>query len=414
LSGAGTGTSHAAIGGSPRPLRIAIVCYPTVGGSGILASQLGQQLAARGHEIHFVSYDKPFRLEQVSRLPGPGRIVFHPVAVNKYDLFRYPDYTLPLSVALAEVARERDLDIIHAHYAVPHAVAAYLARQMLGSAGEPGHGAGARPSRPRIVTTLHGTDTTLIGRDPGYQPIIRHALDWSDGVTAVSRFLRDETRGVLAVTRDIRVIHNFFAPVPPSRSRQEMRATLGVENAVVVLHMSNLRSGKRIEDLLRVIAASRHPERVRLLVLAGGDFAPYRPLVAQLGLEARVIVKPPVPDVENYLNAADLALYTSDYESFGLSVLESMFHGHPVLATAAGGVPEVVADGETGYLIAPGDIDTFARRLDRLVEDPEASRAMGERGRARATELFSANRIVGEYLDFYRQVLDGRRDGREA
>jgi glycosyltransferase involved in cell wall biosynthesis len=163
-----------------------------------------------------------------------------------------------------------------------------------------------------------------------------------------------------------------------------------------------------------VIAAWRHPERVRLLVLAGGDFAPYRPLVAQLGLEARVIVKPPVPDVENYLNAADLALYTSDYESFGLSVLESMFHGHPVLATAAGGVPEVVADGETGYLIAPGDIDTFARRLDRLIEDPEASRAMGERGRARARELFSADRIVGEYLDFYRQVLDGRRDGREA
>lgn len=379
-----------------RPLRIAMVCYPTVGGSGILASQLGQQLAARGHEIHFVSYDKPFRLDQVSRLPGPGRIAFHPVAVNEYDLFRYPDYTLPLSVTLAEVARARDLDVIHAHYAVPHAVAAYLARQML------------LPGRaPRIVTTLHGTDTTLIGRDPGYQPIIRHALDWSDGVTAVSRFLRDETRGVLAVSRDIRVIHNFFAPVPPTRSRQEMRRTLGVENDVVVLHMSNLRPGKRIEDLLRVVAASRHPQRVRLLILAGGDFAPYRPLVAKLGLESRVIVKPPVPDVENYLNAADVALYTSDYESFGLSVLESMFHGQPVLATAAGGVPEVVADGETGWLVEPGDIGTFARRLDALVEDPEGGRAMGERGRARAQELFSAERIVGEYLDYYRQVLEG-------
>jgi N-acetyl-alpha-D-glucosaminyl L-malate synthase BshA len=379
-----------------RPLRIAMVCYPTVGGSGILASQLGQQLATRGHEIHFVSYDKPFRLDQVSRLPGPGRIAFHPVAVNEYDLFRYPDYTLPLSVTLAEVARARDLDVIHAHYAVPHAVAAYLARQML------------LPGRaPRIVTTLHGTDTTLIGRDPGYQPIIRHALDWSDGVTAVSRFLRDETRGVLAVSRDIRVIHNFFAPVPPTRSRQEMRRTLGVENDVVVLHMSNLRPGKRIEDLLRVVAASRHPQRVRLLILAGGDFAPYRPLVAKLGLESRVIVKPPVPDVENYLNAADVALYTSDYESFGLSVLESMFHGQPVLATAAGGVPEVVADGETGWLVEPGDIGTFARRLDALVEDPEGGRAMGERGRARAQELFSAERIVGEYLDYYRQVLEG-------
>ena len=390
-----------------RPLRIAMICYPSVGGSGILASQLGQQLAARGHEVHFVSYGKPFRLEQVSRVPGPGRIAFHPVAVNEYDLFRYPDYTLPLSVTLAEIARERDLDILHAHYVVPHAVAAYLARQMLGSAG-PGRRSGARPPRPRIVTTLHGTDTTLIGRDPGYQPIIRHALDWSDGVTAVSRFLRDETRGVLAVTRDIRVIHNFFAPVPPTRSRQEMRSALGVDNAVVVLHMSNLRAGKRIEDLLRVIAASRHPQRVRLLVLAGGDFAPFRPLVAELGLESRVIVKPPVPDVENYLNAADVALYTSDYESFGLSILESMFHGHPVLATAAGGVPEVVADGETGYLVPPGDVDTFARRLDRLIEEPDGSRAMGERGRARARELFSAEKIVGEYLDFYEQVLNDR------
>jgi N-acetyl-alpha-D-glucosaminyl L-malate synthase BshA len=373
-----------------------MVCYPTVGGSGILASQLGQQLAARGHEIHFVSYDKPFRLEQVSRVPGPGRVVFHPVAVNEYDLFRYPDYTLPLSVTLSEIARERDLDIIHAHYAVPHAVAAYLARQML---------AGRRT--PRIVTTLHGTDTTLIGRDPGYQPIIRHALDWSDGVTAVSRFLRDETRGVLAVTRDIRVIHNFFAPVAPSRPRQEMRAQLGVVNDVVVLHMSNLRPGKRVEDLLRVVAASRHPGRLRLLVLAGGDFAPYRALVGKLGLESRVIVKPQVADVENYLNAADLALYTSDYESFGLSVLESMFHGQPVLATAAGGVPEVVVDGETGYLVPVGDIDGFARRLDALIEDPDRARGMGERGRARARELFSAERIVGEYLDYYEHVLEG-------
>ena len=359
-----------------------------MGGSGILATQLGQQLAARGHQVHFVSYGMPFRLDATA-----PNIFFHEVGVSEYELFRYADYTLPLSVKLAQVSRQFDLDLIHAHYAVPHAVAAYLAQQMIG------------PKAPRLITTLHGTDTTLIGQDPGYQPVIRYALENSAGVTAVSAFLRDETTRTFQVTRAIRVIHNFFAPAPPTRQREQVRRELGVGDEILAIHMSNLRQGKRIGDLLRVIAASRRPDRVRLLILAGGDFAPYRPLVDELGIAARVIVMQSVPDIENYLNAADVGLYTSDYESFGLSILESMFHRHPVLATRAGGVPEVVVDGETGYLAAVGDIAAFAARLDAIAADPERGRPMGERGCQRAQSLFSAGKITEEYLDCYRQAL---------
>jgi len=369
-------------------LRLAITCYPTVGGSGILASQLGEQLARRGHQVHFVSYGKPFRLAA-----STPNVFFHPVAINEYDLFRYPDYTLPLSVKLAEISRAFRLDLIHAHYAVPHAVAALLARQMLGR------------DAPLLITTLHGTDTTLMGQDPNYQPVIRHAIEESSEVTAVSVFLRDETRRIFGVGRDIRVIHNFFAPLAPSRTRRQVRETLGIGDDFLVIHMSNLRAGKRIDHLLRVIAASRHRDRLRLLILAGGDFTPFRPLAAELGIESRLTVLPSVSDIENYLNAADAGLYTSDHESFGLSILESMFHRHPVLATRAGGVPEVVVDGETGFLLPPADIAGFAERLDAIVEDPGRYRKMGERAGERARALFSAERIVGEYVALYRRVL---------
>jgi N-acetyl-alpha-D-glucosaminyl L-malate synthase BshA len=361
-----------------------------MGGSGILASQLGQQLAARGHQVHFVAYGMPVRLDA-----SAPNIFFHPVEINEYDLFRYPDYTLPLSVKLAEVSRAFDLDLIHAHYAVPHAVAAYLAQQMLGDAS------------PRLITTLHGTDTTLMGKDPNYQPVVRHAIEHSSGVTAVSAFLREETMRTFDVTHEIRVIHNFFAPVAPTRGREQVRAELGVGDELLAIHMSNLRPVKRIDHLLRVVAASRRRDRVRLLILAAGDFAPYRPQLEELGIASRVIVMQSVLDVENYLNAADLGLYTSEHESFGLSILESMFHRHPVLAARAGGVPEVVADGETGFLEEVGDIEALAGRLDTIAEDPERCRPMGERGYERARKLFSADRITGEYLDFYGRIIEG-------
>src|SRR5208282_595873 len=203
-------------------MRIGITCYPSVGGSGILASSLGEELAGRGHEIHFISYARPFRLPAQRE-----RVHFHPVVVNDYDLFKYPDYTLPLSVKMAEVSRDQKLEVLHVHYAVPHATAALLARSMLSPADQ-----------PRVITTLHGTDATLLGHDAGYRPAIRHALDCSDAVTTVSHFLGREARRLLGFERPLEVIHNFFEPRPPRRSREQVRAELGLRDEALIFHAS--------------------------------------------------------------------------------------------------------------------------------------------------------------------------------
>src|SRR5262249_9431588 len=218
-------------------LRIGITCYPSVGGSGVLATALGEELAARGHDVHFIAYERPFRLPA-----DAPRLHFHPVSINEYGLFRFPDYTLPLSVRMAEVSRDHRLDVLHVHYAVPHATAAILARAML-----------APEQRPRVVTTLHGTDTTLLGQDAGYAPAIRHALTSSNAVTAVSQSLRHEPERVLDFDGPIEVIHNFFAPRPPSRSPEAVRRELGLGDELVVVHSSNLRPGKRVDLLLETV-----------------------------------------------------------------------------------------------------------------------------------------------------------------
>ena len=260
-----------------RALNIGITCYPSVGGSGILASALGEQLARRGHQVHFISYERPFRIP-----PDATHLTFHPVVINDYGLFRYPDYTLPLSVKMAEVSRDYQLDILHVHYAVPHATAAILARSMLPPA-----------QQPRVVTTLHGTDTTLLGYDPGYRPAIRHALTCSDAVTTVSEFLKQETQKVLGFDGPIEVIHNFFAPRAPQRSREEIRHELGLRNEVMVLHSSNLRPLKRIDLLLETVALVRPRNSFKLVIFAGGDFSPFASDVRRLGLSDRVIVARP-------------------------------------------------------------------------------------------------------------------------
>ncbi len=372
-----------------RPLRVGITCYPSVGGSGILASALGEELARRGHAVHFISYERPFRLSAAT----PG-IHFHPVVINDYELFRYPDYTLPLSVRMAEVAREHGLDILHVHYAVPHATAAILARAMAG----PG-----RP--PRVVTTLHGTDTTLLGRDPGYGPAIRHALQQSDAVTTVSAWLRDETRRLLAVDRPIDVIPNFFAPRPVTRSRAEVRAELRVGEEPLLVHLSNLRPLKRFDLLLEALALVPAGRPWKLLVLAGGDFQPYVPLVRRLGLEARVVVRANVFDVEDFLQAADLGLFTSESESFCLGVLEAMWFGCPSVSTAVGGIPEVVQDGRSGLLVAASGAEPLAAAVTTLLEDGERRRRLGEAARRRAETVFSAAAVVPKYEALYRRVL---------
>jgi N-acetyl-alpha-D-glucosaminyl L-malate synthase BshA len=374
--------------GNGRPLKIGITCYPSVGGSGILASALGEELARRGHEAHFISYERPFRLPA-----NAPRLFFHPVVINDYGLFKYPDYTLPLSVKMAEVSRDHGLDVLHVHYAVPHATAAILAKSMLPEA-----------DRPRVVTTLHGTDTTLLGRDAGYGPAIRHALDRSDAVTTVSRYLLEETRELLGVDRPIDVIHNFFEPRPAGRPREDVRRELGIAGEAMLLHASNLRPPKRIDVLLESVARIRPRDSFKLVILAGADFAPFAGEVRRLGLADRVIVRESVSDIEDYLQAADIGLFTSEMESFCLSILEAMCFSCPSVATAVGGIPEVVESGRSGLLVAPGDPDAVARGVESLIRDPGLRAALGAAARSRARELFSADVIVSRYEQLYRRT----------
>jgi N-acetyl-alpha-D-glucosaminyl L-malate synthase BshA len=369
-------------------MNIGITCYPSVGGSGILASALGEDLARRGHEVHFISYERPFRLP----LQAP-RLYFHPVGINDYGLFKYPDYTLPLSVRMAEVSREHRLDVLHVHYAVPHATAAILAQSML-----------PREQRPRLVTTLHGTDTTLLGRDPGYGPAITHALGASDAVTAVSEFLAHETRKLLAVERPIDVIHNFFEPRAPRRSPKEVRKELGVENQVVILHSSNLRPLKRIDLLLEAAARIQPRDSFKLVILAGASFAPFAADVRMLGLEDRIVVLQTVNHIEDYLQVADVGLYTSDTESFCLSILEGMCFACPSVATRVGGIPEVVEDQVSGVLTAPGEPEAIARAVQELIQNPDRRAQLGRAAQQRARAHFSADVIVPQYEALYRRT----------
>ena len=375
---------------SERPLKIGITCYPSVGGSGILASALGDELAHRGHEIHFISYERPFRIAV-----DASHVFFHPVVVNDYDLFKYPDYTLPLSVKMAEVSRDFSLDVLHVHYAVPHATAAILALEML-----------PPERRPKLITTLHGTDTTLLGADPGYGPAVRHALVRSDAVTAVSRFLEGETHRVLGPDCPIEVIHNFFSPRPVTRPRDAIRRELGLaDHEALLVHLSNLRPVKRIDRLLETAALIRPRESFKLLILAGGDFTPFQEQVRSLGLDDRLIIRRNVFEIEDYLNAADLGLFTSDSESFCLSILEAMAFGVPSVTTAIGGIPEVVDHNSTGILVpsaAPADL---ARAVESLIADATHRAALGRAAREKARTAFSANTIVTRYEALYRHII---------
>jgi len=372
-------------------MKIGITCYPSVGGSGILATALGVELAERGHEVHFISYERPFRLPE--NMP---RLHFHPVVINDYDLFKYPDYTLPLSVKMAEVSCQHQLDVLHVHYAVPHATAAILARAMLPPA-----------QQPHVVTTLHGTDTTLLGRDPGYGPAIHHALTHSDAVTTVSGFLKNETQRVLGFAEPIEVIHNFFVPRSPKRSREEVRRELGLKDEVLLFHSSNLRPLKRIDLLLETVARIRPRESFKLVILAGGDFTPFAGEVRRLGLEDRVIVREKVADIEDYLQAADLGLFLSDTESFCLSILEAMCFGCPSVARRVGGIPEVITDGMTGRLVDSSNADEIARAVEGLMADRTGRLALGQAAQASARKLFSAEAIVPRYENLYQRVCAG-------
>ncbi|MDQ8194171.1 N-acetyl-alpha-D-glucosaminyl L-malate synthase BshA [Coraliomargarita sp. SDUM461004] len=371
-------------------LKIGMVCYPSIGGSGIVATELGMLLAAAGHEIHFISYERPVRLKCGENL------FYHPVVVNEYSLFKYPDYTLPLSVRIMEVCAEHQLDVLHVHYAVPHATGALLAKQMLG------------PDKkcPVILTTLHGTDTNLLGKDPHYRPIIKYSIENSDGVSTVSESLKVQTIETFGIQHSIKVIPNFYAPATVKPSREEVRQELQVTEAEhLLLHMSNARPGKRVIDVLKAVARLNNRSRVKLLILAGGDFEPYEAEVMRLDLQDRVIVIKDVKDIEPYLNACDLGLYASEAESFGLSILETLAHGKPVVATDVGGIPEVVQDGRTGLLVPPHSPEALADAIDQLIDHPEQMTAMGQAAAEDAKARFAPPVIRDQYLRCYRDLL---------
>ncbi len=369
-------------------LKIGIACYPLVGGSGILASALGMELAAHGHEAHFFSYAKPVRLD----LSSP-KVFFHPVSVSRYKLFEYADYTLPLAVKMAEIADHEHLDIIHAHYAVPHATAAYIAKRM------------AKQDKLRIVTTLHGTDTTLLGRDPNYRRAIEYSLQHSDVVTTVSESLRHDTWEIFDVGKPVQVVPNFFTPGVPTQTRAAMRERLGLKDELVLLHASNLRSVKRIDLLLRTLARCRCRERIKLVILAGDSFDPHQALLDELKLGDRVVLCENEYPIEDYIEASDLGIYTSEAESFCLGILESMFFGKASLAFRVGGIPEVMEEGASGLLFPFGDTAAMAEALDELVDDPARVKALGAAAKIRAEQRFTADVVVPKYLDCYAAAL---------
>lgn len=371
-------------------MRIGIVCYPSVGGSGIVATNLGWELSKLGHEVHFISYDSPFRLG----LEHPG-IRFHRVHINEYSLFKYPDYTMPLAVAIEEVQRQYRLDLVHVHYAVPHATAALLAKRIMKQNK-------IRP--PKVVTTLHGTDITLLARDPALFALIKYSIEKSDGVTSVSRDLKNETVGVLKTKKPIEVIYNFYTPPVPKKTQAAVRKELKIKDSdILALHSSNLRPVKRVPDLLAIAKKIKNP-RFKLLILAGGNFAPFAKQAKSLG--KKLIVREKITDIENYMNAADIGIYSSDTESFGMGMLETMAYGKPVLATLAGGVPEVISEGREGFLLPVGDIGGFAEKLNLLLADEKLRAEMGETAKLAAKIKFSAKTIIPKYVEYYKKIIN--------
>lgn len=372
-------------------MNIGITCYPTVGGSGAVATELGKHLARRGHDVHFISYRLPFRLGDFQQ-----NITFHPVDVSSYVLFEYPPHELALAAKMAEVSREHDLDILHVHYAIPHAIAGLTARQMLDS-----------PPRPKLVTTLHGTDITIVGQDRSFLEITRFGIERSDGVTAVSEFLRKMTRDEFDVKRPIEVIPNFVdvSNYCPSRAYKDSSA-FAKPGEKILLHISNFRPVKRVLDVVRIFdRVLREVPSVLLMVGEGPERSSAQALARRLNIASKVHFLGTQESIEEIAGMAQVLLLPSELESFGLSALEAMACGVPVVGSDTGGLPEVVQHTETGFLLPVGDIEGMAMRTLEILKDDVRRRALGEAGRRRAESLFAADQIVTQYEKYYERVL---------
>jgi len=376
-------------------MKIGITCYPTYGGSGAVAIHLGLELAERGHEVHFISYDQPFRLVHFHE-----RIFFHEVEMEDYPLFEHPPYSLALAVALHDAVRKHELDLVHVHYAIPHATSAWIAHEMLGAERD-----------FKIVTTLHGTDITLVGLHPSFKAITQFSILRSHGLTAVSEFLKKETvRDFSVPASRIQVVPNFVdTQVYRPGLEPCHRATLAPDGEKIVMHISNFRAVKRVEDVVEVFARilDKIPSRL-VLVGDGPDLPLARQKVEQLGIRESVVFLGEYTPVQELLSCSDLFLLPSSSESFGLAALEAMACGSPVVASRAGGLSEVIVDGETGYLFKVGNTDEMAEAGIRILGDDKHRKELSEAGRAFAVETFSSDRIVPRYEEYYQQVLGDR------
>lgn len=381
-----------------KQLKIGIVCYPTVGGSGIVATELGIKLAEKGHEIHFITSSVPFRLKK-----RYSNIYFHQVEVNQYAVFQYPPYTLSLASKIAEVVKMEELDIIHAHYAMPHAVCGILAKQMTSSG-------------LKVVTTLHGTDITILGYDSSLQDMIKFAIEKSDAVTAVSHELVKETYELIQPNQEIQTIYNFIdypAPEPDAGNVANLKAELGIkEDEKIVIHVSNFRKVKRVPDIIDTFGAvaDKIPSKL-LLVGDGPEMSFVSKKIKAMGLQEKIILLGKQENLQELYSISDVCVLMSEKESFGLVLLEAMIYGVPCLGTKIGGIPEVIEDGINGYTIELGDIEAASMRLLELLENDSLRMSMGNNAIHKIKDHFQTEHIVNQYEDLYYSLLkNGEKD----
>ncbi len=381
-------------------MKIGITCYPTYGGSGVVATELGIELAARGHQVHFITSSQPFRLTG-----REANIHFHEVSVSTYPLFEYPPYDLALATRMAEVADFYSLDLLHVHYAIPHSVSALLASQMLAS-----HSFAERRRNLPFITTLHGTDITLVGLDPSYLPITRFAIERSHGVTAISSHLADRTREAFGITGEIEVIRNFvncdvYARQPDLVA--EMRPRFASANEHLFVHLSNFRAVKRVLDVVEVFARVARVLPSRLMLIGDGpDRSAAEHLALRHGVQDRIHFLGKQDNVNELLPLADLMIMPSQMESFGLAALEAMACGVPAIATRVGGVPELIENHVNGLLFEIGDVDAMADGAIALLKAPDRFQAMSQAARRTAQDRFCTTRIIPLYEEYYQRVLD--------
>jgi L-malate glycosyltransferase len=373
-------------------MKIGITCYPVYGGSGVVATELGKALAARGHQVHFIAYSMPFRLAHVTE-----NIFFHEVSLNPYPLFEYPPYSLALTSKMVDVARYEKLDLLHVHYAIPHATSAVLARQILAKEG----------INLPIVTTLHGTDITIVGQDPSFAPVVNYSINESDGVTAVSDYLRRETLERFCIDDDIEVIPNFIDTRRFHRqNKQHFKQVLCPNGERVIVHVSNFRPVKRTADVVEVFhRLKQRGLNIKLLLVGDGpDRAQAQRLAVDLGVDDDTRFLGKQDPVEEILSIADVFMIPSGSETFGLAALEAMACEVPVVASDIGGLPELVIDGETGFMCPLGDIDAFADRAYALLTDDDLHSRMAKAARRRAVEVFDTTHIIPHYERYYETV----------